>query len=334
MRTIESRRFFLAALAGGAAGLIGAPMLMTRRSFAAEPPPETTTIRVPKGGILCNLPQYLADDLLRAEGFTDVQGVPTAGAQLTAKLGSGELDLTMIYTPNAVILIDSGIPITLLTGIHVGCNVVFAHEGIRSIRDLKGKKLGASAEGVGNPLVAAMAAYVGLDPKRDIEWVPGAGKEDFIARKVDAFMALPPDPQELRARKVGHEIVNSSFDRPWSQLFCCTVAGNREFVRKNPIATKRALRAILRMTDLCVSDPTGVARRMVDEGFTANYDYMRQLLNEASFNKWRDYDAEDSIRFYALRLREGGMIKSIPNKIIADGTDWRFLNELKHELKA
>jgi NitT/TauT family transport system substrate-binding protein len=27
------------------------------------------------------------------------------------------------------------------------------------------------------------------------------------------------------------------------------------------------------------------------------------------------------------------LIKSSPQKIIADGTDWRFLNELKHELK-
>ena len=40
------------------------------------------------------------------------------------------------------------------------------------------------------------------------------------------------------------------------------------------------------------------------------------------------------MRFYALRLHEVGMIKSSPNTIIAEGTDWRFLNELKRELKA
>ncbi|MBV8334723.1 MAG: ABC transporter substrate-binding protein, partial [Alphaproteobacteria bacterium] len=42
----------------------------------------------------------------------------------------------------------------------------------------------------------------------------------------------------------------------------------------------------------------------------------------------------DTIRWYALRLRETGFVKSSPQKIIADGTDWRFLNELKRELKA
>jgi NitT/TauT family transport system substrate-binding protein len=44
--------------------------------------------------------------------------------------------------------------------------------------------------------------------------------------------------------------------------------------------------------------------------------------------------AEPPLRFYSLRLHEGGTVKSSPNKIIAQGTDWRFLNELKRELKS
>jgi len=40
------------------------------------------------------------------------------------------------------------------------------------------------------------------------------------------------------------------------------------------------------------------------------------------------------VRFYTLRLHEVGMIKSNPTKLIAQGCDWRFLNELKKELKA
>jgi NitT/TauT family transport system substrate-binding protein len=43
---------------------------------------------------------------------------------------------------------------------------------------------------------------------------------------------------------------------------------------------------------------------------------------------------EDTVRFYALRLQEVGLIKSTPQKIIAEGTDWRFLEEIKRELKA
>jgi NitT/TauT family transport system substrate-binding protein len=123
-------------------------------------------------------------------------------------------------------------------------------------------------------------------------------------------------------------------DRPWSQYFCCVLAGNKEFVARYPAATKRVIRAILKAADLCASEPERAARRLVDGGFTARYDYALQTLNENPYGSWREYDAEDSVRFYALRLHELGMIKSSPKRIIADGTDWRFLNELKTELKA
>jgi NitT/TauT family transport system substrate-binding protein len=90
----------------------------------------------------------------------------------------------------------------------------------------------------------------------------------------------------------------------------------------------------LKGADLCANDPPRVARRLVDDGFTARYDYALQTLKELPYDKWREYDHEDTLRFYALRLHEAGMVKSTPQKIIADGTDWRFLNELKRELKA
>jgi NitT/TauT family transport system substrate-binding protein len=195
-------------------------------------------------------------------------------------------------------------------------------------------------QGVGlqqHVFVSAMAAHVGLDPAKDIDWVlsPTAPPmELFVDGKIDAFIGFPPEPQELRARNVGgHVVVNSSTDRPWSQYFCCMLAGNRDFVRKHPAATKRAMRAILKATDFCVTNPAAAAQRMVDGGFTARYDYAFQTLKEVPYNKWREYDPADTLRFYALRLRDAGMIKSAPNKIIADATDWRFLNELKRELK-
>jgi NitT/TauT family transport system substrate-binding protein len=128
-------------------------------------------------------------------------------------------------------------------------------------------------------------------------------------------------------------VINTNVDRPWSQYFCCLVAGNRDFVRKYPIATKRALRAMLKATDICSLDPTRAARYLVGRGFAPRYDYALQTLQEVPYGRWRDYDPEDTLRFYALRLQEAGMIKSTPQRILAQGTDWRFLNELKKELK-
>ena len=182
-----------------------------------------------------------------------------------------------------------------------------------------------------------MAASVGLNPVKDIHWVTSASPkpmELFAEGKIDAFLGFPPDPQELRARNIDRVIVNSTIDRPWSQYFCCVLAAHRDYASKHPVATKRVLRAILKAADLCVTEPMRVAQRIVDGGFTARYDYALQALKEISYAKWREYDPEDAIRFYSLRLREAGIIKSNPNKIIADGTDWRFWNELKRELKS
>ena len=123
-------------------------------------------------------------------------------------------------------------------------------------------------------------------------------------------------------------------DRPWSQYFCCMLAGNREFVARYPAATKRVVRAFLKAADLCANEPERAARQLVERGFTERYEYALQTLNENPYGQWREYDAEDSVRFYALRLHELGMIKSNAKRIIANGTDWRFLNELKRELKA
>jgi len=129
-------------------------------------------------------------------------------------------------------------------------------------------------------------------------------------------------------------LVSTTDDHPWSQYFCCLLAGSRDYVRNHPVATKRVLRAILKAADLCANEPIRVAQRLVERGFADRYDYALETLQEVHYDRWRDYDVEDTVRFYALRLRDVGLIKSSPQKIIAEGTDWRFLNELKRELKA
>ena len=330
----QNRRSFLATMSSAAAAAVIGPS----HSSARDASPETTTIRLARSPSVCIAPQYIAGELLRAEGFSDIRYVPSDGGLKQSKaLASGEIDLTLHFSPPLLIPIDAGDRITMIAGVHVGCFELLATERIRSIVDLKGRTVGVPDLGTSpHVFVSTMGAHVGLNPAKDINWVTSqsvTSMELFADGKIDAWLGFPPETQNLRARKVGHVVVNSSVDRPWSQYYCCMLAGNRDFIRNNPVATKRALRAILKATDFCVSDPTGAARRMVDSGFTTEYDYALQTVKEVPYNKWRQFDPEDTIRFWALRLREAGMIKSNPNKIIADATDWRFLNELKRELK-
>jgi NitT/TauT family transport system substrate-binding protein len=328
-----SRREFLAGTSlMGAATLIGLP-----RSAAAEPPPETTKIRFVHGPWLCYAPQYLAEELLRMEGFTEVEyqkieiNIPATLVQ-TADLG-------IVGAPGLIPVIDSGMPVSTLAGLHNGCWELFGNERIQSIRDLKGKSVAVSGiSGPDHVWIASMLAYVGANPQRDVNWVAtGRIAESmrlFVEGKVDAFLGFPPQPQEMRARKLGRVIVNTTLDRPWSQYFCCLVVANREFVARHPVATKRALRALLKAADICAQEPERAARFLVTKGYEPRYEIGLEVLKSLPYDQWRKANPEDTLRFHALRLHEVGMIKSDPKKIIAQGTDWRFLNELKKELKA
>jgi NitT/TauT family transport system substrate-binding protein len=334
MPITQTRRQLLTTLSlAGAAGLLHAPPL-----HAAEGPPETTSVRLMRHPVICIAPQYVAEELLRAEGFTDIHYIAASQPGTSEAVARDEIDFDLA-TPWALATgIDAGQAITLLAGVHVGCYELFGSKGLRGIADLKGKSVGVQAAGptrIGLP--SLLAAHVGLDPAKDIHWVTDPALkplELFVEGKIEAFLAFPPEPQYLRSRQIGHVMVSTTVDRPWSQYFCCMLIGNRDYIRKYPIATKRVLRAILKAADLCATDPSRAAQQIVDGDFLPRYDDALQTISELPYDKWREYDAEDTIRFYALRMHEVGFIKASPQKIIADGTDWRFLNELKRELKA
>ncbi len=341
-----SRREFLGKLLlAGTAGVVAlrsgrlaAELLGTQRALAAEPPPETMTIRLAQTPAICAAPLLVAEEFLWAEGFKDVQYVKASlGTPHYTALASGEFDLTMVVSGLLLFPLDKGDPIVVLAGIHIGCFELFGTDRVRAIRDLKGKIVAVPALGSGaHVFLASMAAYVGLDPRRDINWVahPFAETRRLLAEgKIDAYLAFPPEPQELRAKKIGHVVVNTMIDRPWSEYFCCMLAANRAFVQRHPVATKRALRAILKAASACAREPERVARLLVAKGYTPNYAYALEALKDIPYDHWREYDAENTLRFYGLRLYEAGMIKSNPQKLVAQGTDWRFLNQIKRELK-
>lgn len=333
MKRLPSRRQVLASVAGfGAAGLAGFP-----QSALAEPPPEITRIRTsayPKISD-CVTPFYAAEELLRAEGFTEVEFVqPASDPEGWTLLPDGKIDIESWDAPLLLQMIDQGIPLKILAGLHAGCLELLASPHITSVRDLRGKRLGLNElNGLAGTLLRLMTAYVGLDPVKDIEWVVKA-LELLAEGKIDAFLATPPQPQIARDRKIGHPILVTAVDHPWSQYFCCLIDANVDFAAKYPVATKRALRALLKSADLCVSDPQGAARRSVEMGYASSYEYALRTLSEARYGVWRDYDPADTLTFFALRMKELGMMTKSVGELLATSTDWRFLNDLRRELKS
>ena len=329
-----SRRKFLANTSAlGAVSFLG-----LSRTAKGDPVPETTSIRLVRSPAICFAPQYLAEELLRLEGFTEVTYVELKSDFALNALAAGQVDFSMDASPTVVYLLDGGKPVVTLAGIHAGCYELFANERVHSIRDLKDKDIAISAfGGADHVLLSSMLAYVGIDPRKGVKWITGKSvvAMDFFAEgKADAFMGFAPQPQELRARKIGHVVINTTQDRPWSQYFCCVVSANQEFVARYPVATKRALRAYLKAADICAAEPERVAQYLVAKGYEPRYEIGLEVLKSLPYKRWREADPEDTLRFHALRLHEVGMTKSKPQQFIAQHTDWRFLNELKKELKA
>ena len=226
---------------------------------------------------------------------------PEGGVGVYQRLGAGDLDMTQWFVAPFVVEVDRGVPVVFVAVVHAGCFELFGTERGRAIRDLRGKIVAVPWLGPGpETFIATMLAYVGLDP-RDVHFVVYPADESIqllATGQIDAYLGFPPAPQELRGRTIGAVVVNSTLDRPWSQYFCCLAA-----------------------------------RHLVDKGVTKSYDSALQSMTDIPYGKWREYDPEDTVRFYALRIHEAGMIKTSPQKLIAQGTDWRFLNELKKELK-
>jgi len=214
------RQFLQRASLIGAVSCLGIP----RTLAAAEPPPETTKIRLVHAPSICAAPQYIAEEFLRMDGFTDVQYLPLGTRNGPYALADGRGDIAMWDLPGLIPHLDAGKPIVLLAGVHAGCYELFGNERVHAIRELKGKTVAIQYFGAGDQiLLSSMLAYVGIKPQHEVKWIAGENTRDamalFVEGKADAFLGFAQQPEELRIKKFGNAIVDTSVERPWSQYF-------------------------------------------------------------------------------------------------------------------
>lgn len=307
---------------------------------AVEPPPEVTTLRIRQWKPACWAPIHVAEPLLREEGFTDIQYPDGPGPKSIGMYERGEIDLSPAFAPLDMVNIEkSNSPMKFLAGLHVGCYALVGSEKVKSVRDIKGKTVWTGSVQDNGPQIffKTIVSYVGLNPDTDVNYVwvnKSEAMRLFQDGKIDAFISFPPGPQELMDKGIGKLLLDTNVDRPWSQYFCCMIAGRKEFIEKYPIATRRALRAILKANDIVVENPELATQKMIDKKIRNESErkYVLQALKDIPYDKWRDYDPEETIRFFALRLREVGMMQTTPEDFIKQSTDWSFLNSLRDEL--
>ena len=265
-----SRREFLNRIT--IAGIAGVSGLAPQR-VAAEPPPETTRIRLFKIPGLCLAPQYVAEELLRAEGFTDIQylSFPEGGVAVYEHLSKGDIDITQWFVAPFVQEVETAAAnILFLSGVHIGCFELIGTDSVRTVRDLKGKTLAVPWLGPGpETFIATILAYVGLDP-RDVRYVvrPGKDTPQLLANgEIDAYLGFAPMPQIPRTKQIGHVGIQQLRKiRHGRTSSAAWQPGNRDFARGHPVATKRALRAILKADRICAEQPELAARSHGESG--------------------------------------------------------------------
>lgn len=314
----------------------------------ALPAPETTTLKIfAKPPPTCEAPIWLLNDLLREEGFTDVANTPGG-------IATGESDFGVTYGNFFVSGVEAKFPWVALAGCHTGCIELWAAPGIASIGDLRGKTMDVwdkvtgprpdlRATGIFYGFLLSMLSQIGMDPAemRLNEVAPTVDTDErYLSGETDAVMtAIHGGPLMRRnPRKRGQVIIDTAVDRPWSQYYCCLLVANRDWARSNPVATKRVTRAFLRGSDLVMADKKAAVQKALSSGIYAgtrvpqDEAILFETIEMLSY-AWREYDPEETMRFFAQRLSDVKQLQSSPQQIVEAGTDFAYMRQLAKELK-
>src|SRR5262249_8630335 len=171
--------------------------------------------------------------------------------------------------------IELGSDMKLTGGIHTGCLRIQAgaKTEIKTVQDLKGKRLGVSH--MGSPpflFTSRVLADNGIDPKRGVEWVtmPGpAMAEALDAGRVDAVASAEPSGTMLMAQNKVHKVCDQASDAPYDDEYCCVVVVSGAFARENPAAAAKITRALLKGAKWVSVNPTAAAQIAVDKKYVA-----------------------------------------------------------------
>lgn len=328
-------------LAACAPAAVSAPTATAavRTAAATLPPPETTSIRLTAGA--CDSAIFGAERFLREEGFTDVQFSDGSGTNILTAIAAGKADMGNAFPQALFGSVESGPKVVALGGLHPGCVEIWAQPGIASVKDLKGRSITVTSKALLNlpySYLAIVLKQAGVDPK-DVTFVVQSdanllqlyldGKSDAVFVATTGAAALKVNP----ANK-GKLIHSQVMDEPWQSTNCCFILASEPWYRANPIAAKRAMRAIYRTADALPADRVDAAKVATDKGLfggAAALANVREAANMVPLN-WRTYDQEKAVRFYAPLFTDVGVLKASTDDVLKS-IDLKIFKELSTELK-
>jgi len=279
-----------------------------------------------------------AERYLRQEGFTSIE---ITDAATGPALASGKADMGVMFPPSLANSVQEGQRVVGLGGLHPGCVEIWAQQGIGSVKDLRGRTIVVRSKALSDlsySYTAVVLKYAGIDPK-DVNFVVQADADLvrlYIEGKNDAVFVATTGAAALKANPAnkGHIVHSMVMDDPWSKLDCCILVTTQDWYRTNPVAAKRAVRAIFRAADFQPADRADAVELVTNKGLFGganNFDNVLTAANMVPAN-WRELDAEKSLRFYGQLLADVGLLKTSVDEV-AKALDLRILHELRTELK-
>src|SRR2546427_8481019 len=210
-------------------------------------------VRVGYIGLTCEAPIFTAVEkgFFKEEGL-DVSLVKCDWKNYKDVLALGGYDLTHHLVMYFLKPIEQGLDVKFTGGIHRGCLRVQAgaNGDIRSVRDLRGKRIGVPGMGT-PPFIFAnrVLGANGIDPSREISWIVFPAGELGLALdkgEVDTVADSEPIGIMLLAQGRVRNIADQAADLPYSNEYCCAVLVNGKFLARNPKASAAATRALLK----------------------------------------------------------------------------------------
>ncbi len=284
----------------------------------------------------------MCEPYLRDEGFTDVVYPAEKGSHLFTTYSH------FLVTGN-----DAGLPHIAVAPLHTGCVELWVRPPVERFNDIRGRTVvigrktytdesGISAPDLFYGFWVSLLADVGMNTG-DVTFLETGNSNtvpaEFVGGKGDAIVVLAAQGPILKAnaKNPGRLLLDTTLDRPWSQRVCCMLAADPGWAKGNPAALRRATRAILRTLDELSRDTTAGGRIAMEKGiYKNNPAFTEKVINEVNEHAhldWREFDPEDTLRYYALRLAEGKLIRKTPQQVIADATDFAWFRQLQKELK-
>jgi sulfonate transport system substrate-binding protein len=234
-------------------------------------------VRVGYLGLTCEAAMFVA----REKGFfteegLDVELVKTDWDSLRDGLGLGRFDANYHLIMYLLKPIEQGLDVKITGGIHSGCLrlQVGAQAEIKSVEDLKGKKIGVPTA-LGSPPFLFSSRVLkahGMAPEKDVEWVVLAPEVLGLALdngQVDAVTNSEPIGSILLAQKKVRTIADSAVDVPFRDEYCCATVVSGPFARRDPASAAKVTRALLKGARWVEENPGAAARLSVEKKYIA-----------------------------------------------------------------